>query len=154
MAFSCSFSKKNGPIMALNQNSHQTVTSVWVRRLFNVCVRVFCVSNAKILIAYIPAMIKMSFIWKDDFFFAKIGIFRKSIAGALPSVVRAYTQPYLFDGRIKLIICQIRHVTIHVISTSWKKKTLDGGYLYFILMQCLIWTIHSEICVYEIFYLI
>ena len=42
-----------------------------------------------------------------------------------PSVVQAYTQPYSFGGRIKLIICQIRHelcVTIHDISTSWKKK--------------------------------
>ena len=47
------------------------------------------------------------------------------------SVVQAYTQPYSFGGRIKLIICQIRHelsVTIHEISTSWqRKKTLDGG---------------------------
>ena len=47
----------------------------------------------------------------------------------LPSVVQAYTQPYSFGGRIKLIICQIRHelsVTIHEIRTSCK-KTLDGG---------------------------
>ena len=47
------------------------------------------------------------------FFFAKIGIFCKSIAGP-PS--EAYTQPYSFGGRIKPIICQIRHelsVTIH-----------------------------------------
>ena len=39
------------------------------------------------------------------------------------------TQPYSFGGRIKLIICRIRHklsVTIHEISTSWKKR-LDGG---------------------------
>ena len=38
-----------------------------------------------------------------------------------PSVVQAYTQPYSFGRRIKLIICQIRHepsVTIHKISTS------------------------------------
>ena len=48
--------------------------------------------------------------------------------GIFPSVVQAYTQPYSFGGRIKLIICQIRHelcVTIHEISTSWT-KTLDG----------------------------
>ena len=54
----------------------------------------------------------------------------KSIAGPLPSVVQAYTQSYSFGGWIKLIICQIGHelsVTIHEISTSWKKKTLDGG---------------------------
>ena len=45
------------------------------------------------------------------------------------SVVQAYTQPYSICGRLKLIICQIRHelsITIHKISTSWKKK-LDGG---------------------------
>ena len=62
-------------------------------------------------------------------FFRKIGIFYKSITDSLPSVVQAYTQPYSFGGRIKLIICQIRHelsVTIHEISISWK-KTLDGG---------------------------
>ena len=78
---------------------------------------------------YIPSKIKMSFIWKDVFFFAKIGIFCKSMAGQLHSVVQAHTQPYSFGGRIKLIICQIRHelcITIHEISTCWKKK-LDGG---------------------------
>ena len=55
------------------------------------------------------------------FFFAKIDIFYKSIGGPLSE---AYTQP-----RISLISCQIRYelsVTIHEISTSWK-KTLDGG---------------------------
>ena len=68
---------------------------------------------------------QMSFIWEDDFFFAKIGIFCNSIAGPLPSVVQAHTQPYSFGGRIKLIICQVRHelsVTIHEIRFSWKKK--------------------------------
>ena len=42
----------------------------------------------------------------------------KSIVGPLLSVVQAYTQPYSLGGRIKLIICQIRHelsVTIHEI---------------------------------------
>ena len=42
--------------------------SFWVRRLFNVCVWVFCTPNATILLAYISAKIKMRFIWKDDFF--------------------------------------------------------------------------------------
>ena len=86
---------------------------------------VFCAPNATILLVYIPAKIKISFSWKDDFFFAKIGIFCKSIAGPLPSVVQAHTQPYSFGGSIKLIICQIRHelsVTIQEISTSWKTK--------------------------------
>ena len=51
---------KSGP----NQNCY----SFWVRRLFNVCVRVFCASNATILLVYIPAK---SFIWKDNFFLPK-----------------------------------------------------------------------------------
>ena len=75
-------------------------------RLFNVCVQVFCALNAKILLVYIPAKIKMSFIWTDDFFFPKIGIFCKSIAGPLSKAKR---QTKTFGGRIKLIICQIRH---------------------------------------------
>ena len=83
----------------------------------NVCMRLFCAPNETILLVYIPANNKMSFIWKDEVFFAKIGIFCKSIAGLLFSVFQAYTQPYSFGGRIKLIICQIRHE----ISTSWKK---------------------------------
>ena len=39
--------------------------SFWVRQLFNVCVRVFCVPNAKILFVYIPTK-KWSFIWKYE----------------------------------------------------------------------------------------
>ena len=50
--------------------------------------------------------------------------FQSNVA-VFPSVVQAYTQPYSFSVRIKLIICQIRHelsVTIHEISTGWKKN--------------------------------
>ena len=96
------------PKSALNSDS------ICVRRLFNVCVRVFCTPNTTILFVYIPAKIKMSFIWKDNFFFVKIV---RSIIAILPSVVQVYSQPYSFGGRIKLIICQIRHelsVTIEV----------------------------------------
>ena len=50
----------------------------------------FYVLNATILIVYITAKIKMSFIWKDDCF-AKICIFCKSISGPLTSVVQVYT---------------------------------------------------------------
>ena len=41
--------KKNGPIVPLDQNPHQTVTRD-------------CAPNATILLVYIPAKIKMSFI--------------------------------------------------------------------------------------------
>ena len=40
----------------------------WVPRLFNVCVWVFCCPTVTILLVYIPAKLKMSFIWKNDFF--------------------------------------------------------------------------------------
>ena len=63
-------------------------------------------------------------------FFAKISIFCKSIDF---SVVQAYTQPYLFGGRIKLIIYQIRHklsVTIYEISTSCPKKPYMANSIY------------------------
>ena len=43
----------------------------WMRQLFNVCVRVFCAPNATILLVYIPAKIKLSFVWKDNFFLPK-----------------------------------------------------------------------------------
>ena len=46
----------SGPKSAPNSDSF------WVRRLFNVCVRAFCAPNATILLVYIPAKIKMSFI--------------------------------------------------------------------------------------------
>ena len=51
-----------------NYASAPNSDSFWVRRLINVCVRVFCAPNATILLVYIPAKIIMSFIWKDDFF--------------------------------------------------------------------------------------
>ena len=53
-----------------------------VCRHFNVCVRVFYALNGTILLVYITVKIKMRFIWKE-FFFAKIGIFCKSIEAHL-----------------------------------------------------------------------
>ena len=60
---------------------------------------------------------------KRWFFLPKTASSISRSGGIFPSVVQAYTQPYSFGGRIKLIICQFRHelsVTIHEISTSWK----------------------------------
>ena len=63
-------------------------------------------------------------------------MFWKSFADPLPSVVQAYIQPYSFGGRIKLIICQIKHelsVAIHEISVI-VENTLDGGpYITYII---------------------
>ena len=128
------------PYFASGPKSAPNSESFWMRRLFNVCVRVYCAPNATILLVYIPAKIKISFIWKDEFFFAKIyacgfsvsqmrqfGLFtyppRSKWAPASRSQAH-WAKPYSFGWRIKLIICQIRHelsVNIHEITTSWKK---------------------------------
>ena len=108
--FSLRIFKEKWPNFVSGPKSAPNSDSFWMRRLFNACVRVFCATNATILIVYMPA---------------KIGIIRKSIAGPLPSVVQEYTQPYSFGRRIKLIICQIRHgnsYTIHEISSEKKRK--------------------------------
>ena len=47
---------------AFGPKSAPNSDSFWVCRLFNECVRVFYAPNATILLAYIPAKIKMSFI--------------------------------------------------------------------------------------------
>ena len=115
--------------MPLDQNPHRKSGPFWVRRLFNVCVLVFCAPNATIFLVYILAKIKMSFIWKDNFFLPKSASSVRRSQAYLAKHIQTYTQPYSFGGRIKLIICQIRHelsVTIHEISTSCK-KTLNGG---------------------------
>ena len=125
--------------MPLDQNPYLTVTCFGCVGSFNVKVRVFKCPNATILLVYIPPKIKMSFIWKDDFYF-KISIFCKSTAGPLPSVVQAYTQPYSFRGRIKLIIFQIRQelsITIHDINISWRKKNAIWWTQYMVGGECI-----------------
>ena len=54
----------SGPKSATNSDSF------WVRLVFNVCVRGFLCTKCH---NFACAKIKMSFICKDDFFFAKIG---------------------------------------------------------------------------------
>ena len=49
----------------------------WVRLLFNICVRIFCAPNEKILLVYIAAKIKMSFNRKYDFFLSKSASFQR-----------------------------------------------------------------------------
>ena len=120
----CSFSKKNGPIMPLDQNPHQTVTrfgcdgfSMFACWVSVPQMRQFCLLTYPLRSKWASSE-KMIFF--DDDFQSNVAIF--------PSVVQAYTQPYSFGGSIQLIICQIRHelsVTIHEISTIWKKT--DSG---------------------------
>ena len=65
------FVNKKWPYYAFGPKSAPNSDSFRVRRLFNVCVRVFCAPNATILLVYILAKIKKNFIWKDDFFLLK-----------------------------------------------------------------------------------
>ena len=49
----------------------------------------------------------------------------KVMSQYFPALFKRIQQPYSFGGRLKLIICQIRHevsVTVHEIRTSWKKR--------------------------------
>ena len=62
--------------------------------------------------------------------FCNITMIFKVMSEYFPALFKRIHIPYSFGRRIKLIICQIRHelgVTIHDISTSWKKKPLNGG---------------------------
>ena len=59
------------PNYASGTKSAPNSDSFWVRRFFNVWVRIFCVPNAIILLVYIAANIKMSLIWKHDIFFCQ-----------------------------------------------------------------------------------
>ena len=119
MASPCSFSKKNFPIMPLDQNPHQPLVfgasdfqSMRAGFLYPKCDNFACLYTHQ---DQNELQLKRWFFYHD----------RQSNVAIFPSVVQVYTQPYSFGGRIKLIICQIRpdiSVTIHEISTSWKKK--------------------------------
>ena len=115
-----SFSKKNGPIMSPDQNPHQTVTLfVCVGFPMYACPK--CDNFACLHTRQVQNELHLK-----SWYFCQIV---KSNVAIFPCVIQGYTHPYSFGGRIKLVICQIRHdlsVTIHEISTSWK-KTLDGG---------------------------
>ena len=111
-------SKKNYPIMPLDKNPHQIVTRFGRIQRFSMDAYGFSVPQMLqfCLFTYPPRSKRASS--EKMILFGKIGIFCKSLVGPLPSVVQAYTQPYSFGVKIKLIICQIRHelsVTIHKI---------------------------------------
>ena len=109
------------PNYASEPKSAPNSDSFWIRRLFNVCVRVFCATNGTILLVYIPAKIKISFIWKDDFFFlAKIGIFCKSICRNISHHCSGVYTPIFVRLKDRTNYLSIRHelsVTIREIRT-------------------------------------
>ena len=60
------------------ENLRQTVTGIGYVGFSMYACGLSVAQSATILLVYIPAKIKMNFIWKDDFF-AKIGIFCSSV---------------------------------------------------------------------------
>ena len=100
--------------------------SFWMRRLFNVCVRVFCAPNATLLLVYIPAKIKMSCIWKDDIFLPKsASSVSRSLAHLAQHCSSVYTTILVLRKDKTNYLSNQTHelsVTIHKISTSWKKN--------------------------------
>ena len=102
------FEKKNGPVMFLYQNPHQTVTRFGCVRLsMDACG--FSVTRLQIYFFTYPPKSKWSSSEKI-YFFAKIYLFCKSITSPLSE---AYTQPHSFGGRIKLI---------HLSNQTWAKS--------------------------------
>ena len=92
--------------MALDQNPHQTVTHFGCVGFSMYACGFSAPQRRQICLFTYPPRSKRA---EKMIVLAKIGIFCKSIASPLSSVVQAYTQTYSFGGRIKLIICQIRH---------------------------------------------
>ena len=112
--------KEKWPNYASGPKSTPNTGSFWVRRLFNVCVRVFCALNFACL--YIRQ--DQNELHLNRCFFLPSSAYSVSRPVVIYlSIVQVYTQPYSFGGRIKLTICQVRHdqsVTFYEISTSWK----------------------------------
>ena len=139
--------------MPLDQNPHQIVTrfgcvglSMYACGFSMPKMRQFC------LFTY-PPRLKWASSEKMIFFLPKSATSVSQSVAIFPSVVQVYTLSHSFGGRIKLI-CQIRHelrVTIHEVSTSWK-KTLDGGpymcYIVVVLPQELNFIVLHDLSLY------
>ena len=118
-------SEEKCPNYASRPKSAPNSDSFWVRWLFKVCVRVFCAPNATILIVYIPAKIKMSFIWKDDCFLVKIGIFCKSIAGQKLigwSIGFKFWTNWTLHAVITRSLCKIRLIDVSEMFNCWERR--------------------------------
>ena len=122
MAFPCSFTKKMGQLCLWTKTRFgYDDFSMYAYFLCPKCDNITCLHTCQ-------DQIELHL--KRWFFLPKSASSASRSVAIFLSVVQAYTQPYLFGRRIKLSIFQIRYdlsVTIYKISTSWKKKTLDGG---------------------------
>ena len=117
----CSFSKKTGQIMPLKQNPHHTVTCFGCIGFSMYACRFSVPQMWQFYLFTYPRRSKWASSENMIFFFLPKSASSVSRLQAHSRVV----QPYSFGGRIKLIICKIRHelsVTIEKISISWKKN--------------------------------
>ena len=103
-ASTCSFSKKKWPNYASGPKSALNSDLFWLRRLFNVCLRVFCAPNPTFLLCYPPRSKWASS--EKMIFFSKVV---KSNIAIFPSVVQAHTEPYSFAGKT-LQFCLITYL--------------------------------------------
>ena len=93
-------SKKNCPIMTLDQHPHQTVT------------RYGCVGFSM----YPCGFSVMSLIWTDNFFLAKIGIFCKSIPG--PNIANILLQ-FMWTKIRSTIAIDCNALSLLIIEAKW-----------------------------------
>ena len=80
--------EENLPNYEYGPKSVPNSDSFWVHRLFNICLRVFCASNAPILLVNIPAKIKImefSFLPKNVHFILKNAVLCLFLKNVSPS---------------------------------------------------------------------
>ena len=107
------------PNYASGPKSAPNSDSIWVRGLFNVCVWVFCAKNATILLVYIAAKIKISFIWKDDFFLPK----------SASSVSRSQPRSQRCSSVCTTIFVRQNDKTNYLSNPTWAKLTYIHTYI-------------------------
>ena len=125
----CSFSNKN---YSSGSNSAINSDSFWLRRLFRVCVRVFCASNSTILLLYIYAKTKMSFIWKNVFFLPKLAFSVSRSPAHLGNRKRmgwsigfnSWTNWTLY-GIIPRSLCKIPLNDVSEMFNCWERRWID-----------------------------
>ena len=121
---------QHGPIeIAIEPKSAPNSDSFRVRRLFNVCVRVYCSPNGTILLAYIPDKIKMSFICKDDFLPKSASSVRRSLKGIRWSICFNSWTNSTFYGVISRSLCKMRLNDVSETFNYWERQQIhvDGA---------------------------
>ena len=107
--------------------------SIWVRRLFNVCMRVFCAPKCDNFICLLTRQDQNVLHLKRWFFFSEIVIFCKSIVGPLSEAKTHWMVNWLqllnqlnFVWRyIKVFFCKIRLNDVSEVFNCWERRWID-----------------------------